>query len=507
LRFEHAALLVIGVYATALWGCATPLRGGSEAPAPRLPGPPTPPALEVHAVDCGDSTGDLDVLCGYVEVLENRTRPQGRRIPLHFVRVTATGKNPAPDPLVFLAGGPGQGSTPAAMGQVLRNSDRLTRRDLLIVDQRGTGRSNPLDCISHDLQGDPGAFRRLFEKPFFDPERFRSCIEELSPRADLRQYTTLAAVEDLEELRLALGYERLNLEGGSYGTRYALEFLRRHPESVRSAVLRGVAPSFGLLVETVARDSQDALDALVAACAADGPCSETYPDFGGELSRVLERVRQEPVKVTLNNPGTGSEEEVTLNYSQLVTALRYSLYSVRRAATLPARVRAATEGDYAPLAGILGDLLPALHNAVAEGLWASVICSEEVAFVDTERARELSRGTALGTQRLDAETAICSFWPRGEVPEDFHDPVVSDVPVLLIAGQYDPASPLRLAERAARHLAHGTLVAVANRSHWGLGGDDCIEEIVAEFLEAGSGEGIDVSCAASYERPAFDVSR
>jgi pimeloyl-ACP methyl ester carboxylesterase len=489
-----------------LAGCVSPARGVPDTRAIAAAGDAAPAPPEVHPVDCGFSTGNLDVRCGYIEVLENRARPQGRKIPFHFVRVASTGENPAPDPLVFLAGGPGQGGTPGAVGQAFRNMARLGQRDLLLVDQRGTGRSNPLDCISHDLKADPAGFRRLFDEPFFDPQRFRACLDELSTRADVTQYTTTAAVEDLEELRRALGYERLNLEGGSYGTRYALEFIRRYPGSVRSAVLRGVAPSFALLVETVARDCQDALDALIAACEADAACAQAYPDFRDELTHVLERVRREPVEVAMTNPGNGKKEEITLGYDQLVTALRYNLYSTRQSSSLPRRVRAAAAGDYAPLAGSLTQLLPTLHNAVAEGMWASVKCSEEVAFIDVERARELSRGTVLGTLRLDAETAICSFWPRGEIPDDFHEPVVSDVPVLLVAGQYDPASPLALAERAAKHLERGTLVAVANRSHWGLGGDDCVEGIVDGFLAAGSGEGLDLSCLSGYERPAFAVS-
>ena len=168
-------------------------------------------------------------------------------------------------------------------------------------------------------------------------------------------------------------------------------------------------------------------------------------------------------------------------------------------------VQAAHEGDLAPISALLPQLLPGLKNLVSEGMWASVKCSEELPFVDLERARTLAEGTFMGTLRLDQERAICEVWPRGTVPDGYHDPVVSDVPVLLLTAELDPTSPARLGDEAVRHLSRGTLVRVANRSHWGLGGNDCIEGIVMDFLEAGLGDDLDVSCAAELERPPFQL--
>jgi pimeloyl-ACP methyl ester carboxylesterase len=456
-----------------------------------------------ETIDCGFKMTGIDLTCGFVEVPENRAKPDGRKIPVHFVRAGATGDAPLPDPIVYLGGGPGMHATLGANTMIWGNRARLVKRDLIVVDQRGTGHSNPLDCFDHGTDAGADVVRQLFSHDFFDAETFRACMQELLKKADLTQYTTTASVEDIEEIRRALGYEKINLSGGSYGTRWALEYMRRRPESVRSAVLYGVAPPSELLVERVARDFQRNLDALIVACESDDVCSREYPEFHEQLDRILQAVKEKPVEVTVR---VGDKKvPVTMNYEQLVTAMRFTFYSVHQAAALPSQVQAAAGGDYRPFADNLTATSIQLHNIVAEGLWASVKCAEELPFIDYERAKRLSGGTVLGTLRLESEREICSIWPRGAIPKDFNQPVESDVAALLIAGEFDPATPLDLAEETVRHLSNGLLVRVANRSHWGLRGS-CIDGIVDRFLETGSVEGIDVDCASKFERPPFTVN-
>ncbi len=462
-----------------------------------------PPEPAYETIDCGFKMPGIDLTCGFVEVLENRAKPDGRKIPVHFVRAGATGDAPLPDPIVFLGGGPGVHATPDANGMIWGNRARLVKRDLIVVDQRGTGRSNPLDCFDHGADDGAEVVRQLFSRDFFDGETFRTCMQELSKNADLTQYTTTASVEDIEAIRRALGYERINLFGGSYGTRWALEYMRRRPASVRSAVLFGVAPPSELLVERVARDFQRNLDALISACESDDACSRAYPKFQEQLGQVLDAVKEKPVEVTVSVGG--KKVPVTMNYEQLVTAMRFTFYSVYQSAALPSQVQAAADGDYRPFADNLTATSIQLHNMVAEGLWASVKCAEELPFIDYERAKRLSSGTVLGTLRLESEREICSIWPRGAIPKDFNQPVESDVPALLIAGEFDPATPPDLAETTVRHLSNGLLVRVAKRSHWGLRGS-CIDGIVDRFLETGSVEGIDAAGASEFERPPFIVN-
>jgi pimeloyl-ACP methyl ester carboxylesterase len=453
--------------------------------------------------ECPQEGVEARVECGHIRVLENRETGRGREIEIHFVRARAVGPDRVPDPLFVLVGGPGEHASRSTAARLRARGHFLQRRDVVVVDQRGTGRSNPLDCEEYDLVADPSGFRRLFDVDFFDAETMRRCRGELESRADLTQYTASAIADDIDQVRAALGYERINLDGGSWGTRLGLEFIRRHGDRVRSAILAGVAPTTAILVETVARDFQDALDALIRDCRADAQCAAAFPDFEPQLEKVLERVAREPVTLELVNPGTGEPEPVRLRHAQLLTAIRFSLYSTRLSAALPLQVKAAAGGDLAPISALLPQLLYELKNAVSEGMWASVKCAEELPFVDLERARSAAKGTLMGTLRLDQERAICGLWPRGRVPEDYHDPVVSNVPVLLLTAELDPTSPARLGAQAAEHLAHGTLVEVANRSHWGLGGNECIEGIVTGFLEAGSGAGLDTSCAGEFERPPF----
>jgi pimeloyl-ACP methyl ester carboxylesterase len=458
----------------------------------------------VRTVACDFGTADPGVTCGELEVWENRRKAAGRRIPIHFVLAKATMPSPAADPLVVLVGGPGQHASTGARRLLFELSTKRRHRDILILDQRGTGKSNPLDCFNSANRG-PDAFAELFSGSFLDPDEFRSCKTELDGVADLTQYTTTEIANDLEELRVALGYEKLTLSGGSYGTRLALEFIRRYPASVRAAVLRGVVPSTDLIVETVAADFQETLEALIVACNEDAACSKHYPSFRADLMRVIDRVAEKPAELRMTNPATGKQETVRLHRDPLVTALRYVLYSSALSAQLPRQVQQALEGDYVPIAGILSNLTN-IHDVLAEGMWASVKCTEEVAFVDPERGRKRSEGTLLGTLRLDAELALCEFWPKGKVPDDFHDLVVSDVPVLMIAGEHDPASPLRLARGAIKGFPNGKLLTVPDRSHWGLNGDRCIEKIVDRFLSEGSTKVLDTGCVEGYVRPPFVTS-
>ncbi len=466
---------------------------------------PGPPTLEdrLRFESCGFDGVETEVECGWFDVYEDREAASGRLISLYFVRGKASGPNPQPDPIFLLSGGPGGGATGNVSGLLNLWQERLKERDIVFVDQRGTGSSSPLDCFSYSGDDDPSAFRELVERDFFDLDLYRSCLERLRSRADLTKYTTSIVADDIDELRAALGYDQINLSGGSYGTRLGLEYIRRHGPTVRSAVLLGVAPSFAFLAETVARDLEDSVEALIQACSDDDACPRDYPNFEEQLAEVLERVAREPISLELENPSSGELETFEIRYPQLVTALRYALYSVQISASLPARVQAATDGEFGPLVENVPQLLAQLANALAEGMWASVKCSEEVRFLDLDHARALSADTILGTLRLDAEVEICSIWPKAEIPSDFHQPVTSDVPVLLIAGEVDPASPLRLAEQAAETLSNSTLVKVANRSHWGLRGEECVEGIVNAFLRSASGDGIDLHCAAELERPAF----
>lgn len=464
--------------------------------------PQPPSAAELEIGPCSLDGVETAAECGRLYVYENRAARSGRKIPIEFVRVRAVGDTPAGDAIFPLAGGPGENATVNA-ARAVASSKTLASHDLVIVDQRGTGKSNPLDCVRYDLSASPDAFAEMFEQPFFDEDRFRACKERLGAHADLRFYTTSLIADDIDDVRAALGYDRITLDGGSYGTTLGLEILRRHGDHVRAAVLSGVIPPAINQTQTLARDTENMLEALFSACENDAACAAAFPSFRADFNKVLARVRAEPIEITLPHPLTQKPETVQVRYPELVTAIRYTLYSTHLSAGLPLAVSQAKAGDYSRLAQLLPQLLYLLADIGSEGMWASVRCAEEFPFLDVERARADAEGTMLGTERIDSGLAICNFWPRGAIPENFHEPVRSEVPVLMLAGEFDAATPPWMGEVAAETLSNGRLVIAAGSSHWELGGNDCIDNIVAEFIETAEAAAIDASCAAELTRPPF----
>ena len=467
--------------------------------------------------------GDL-VRCGTLDVFEDRFSRRGRKIPLFFVVIRPLGDDPAPDPIFFLDGGPGLAATQSvpidemravldlsaerdqpepeadgALPALLEVARRFSSYEAVYVDARGTGLSNGLDCVS-PLTGADGELAAVFESRPYSPARMRQCLREMRRRADLRHYTTSNIADDLNDVRTALGYERINLFGGSYGSRLGLEVVRRHGAHVRAASLSFMAPAFGSLVTTLPRDVEEVLDQVFTACATDPTCHEAFPDPRSDLHEVLTKGA---VRITLENPVSGRAETVDFHRVQVVTAIRYMLYGVAQQAQLPLVLQLAARGDLTPLARHYLASRTQIDALTWDGMWASVKCSEELAFVDFAEASRIAEGTVMGRSRLDAEIEICMSWPKGDVPEDFHRPVVSDVPVLLLNGDRDPATPLRLARETARHLPNGRLVVLRNRSHLMLHEDLCYLEIQAAFLDAGSVKPLDTSCAERLELPPF----
>src|SRR5688572_27178771 len=248
--------------------------------------------------------------CGTMSVYENRAAGTGRKIDLRVMVLPATGPNRAPDPVFFIAGGPGSSIVNEA-GGVARDPSRLReRRDLVLVDQHGTGGSSPINCRFY---GPPDSLQS-FLGDFMPPEAVRRCRAMFERERDLTQYTTTVAVGDLDEVRAALGAERINLSGGSYGTRAAQEYMRRYPTRVRTAALYGLAPPSLAMPQQFARDAQAALDAVIGDCAADDACRTAFPRLADEVSTVLARLRREPARVTVHHPPAGRPVTVSLGY-------------------------------------------------------------------------------------------------------------------------------------------------------------------------------------------------
>ncbi len=439
-----------------------------------------------------------DAWCGSVEVFENRAAKRGRKIALHVVVLPATGKKPAPDPVFFFAGGPGQSA--ASLAPVLAEGPLAKigeTRDLVLLDQRGTGESNPLTC---DLYGNDTDLRNYFED-MFPPPKVRACRDRLEKIADLKQYTTTHAIQDLDDVRRALGYDKINLYGGSYGTTVALAYLRQYGSHVRSTVLAGVAPTDLRLPLPFARGAQFALDHLLDDCAAEAACHAAFPRVRAELDAVLERLAQGPASVQMVNPFTQETQRIRLSRGVFGERIRTMLYDRDVASLVPMVIHQAYAGDFRPFVLAVLPQARGISQSVALGMYFSVTCAEDVAFITEEDLKKETGGTFLGDYRVRVHQGACREWPRAVVPPTFIQAVRSDGPVLLLSGEVDPASPHWLAVEVARHLPHGIQVTIPKGGHNYF--SPCISEITSAFVARGSVEGLDTACAQRAKRPPF----
>ncbi|MEA2563510.1 MAG: hypothetical protein QOH06_5014 [Acidobacteriota bacterium] len=450
--------------------------------------------VETKPHPCKMAWSDGEVLCATYPVWENRETRQGRKIALNIVILPATGPDKQPDPVFEIAGGPGQGIS--EVGEFAGVDPR--KRDVVLVDQRGTGRSNPLYC---HLYGNPVDFRRA-AAGLYPADALKSCRDELAKAADLSQYTTAAFVDDLDEVRQWLGYGKVNLIGGSYGSRAAQVYWRRHPETVRSVVLTSVAPVDLFLPLRHAYAGQRALDLLLEECASQPECRAAFPDTKADMKAIRERI-EKGVTVTVANTRTGEKQEVRPTWGLVAEGIRYTLYGPE-GASLPLLLRNAAKGDLTPLVQIAIerrlDLTVGFEDRLYySGLNFSVTCAEDLPFITDEMTRKETAGTYLGDYRVREQKGACEIWPRGKVPADIHEDVRSDVPVLLISGERDPATPPEMAEKASRYMTNRLHVVIPRGAHGG--GGECRVNLIRDFLDRGSVQGLKPSCAVSESKP------
>ncbi len=463
-----------------------------DAPAKAMT--PEPVDLELER----DSASGLEMLRGVYRVPENRVMRTGRTLGLDIIVLPAKSDQPEPDPVFFIAGGPGQQATTLVDLMMSRYGWMQEKRDLVFVDQRGTGGDHLLQCTPDGVLD----VQTLLD-PLFDSEWLVDCAERLSKRADLRFYTTPIAADDLDEVRRALGYEKINLIGGSYGTRATLVYLRRHEATVRTAILNGVAPIAFRNPLYHASGAQGALEGLFERCASDPFCAEAFPDLAGDWDKVWKHFEAGPVSVTVRHPQTREPVEVRFSRAAFAESVRGMLYSSQTAVLIPRLLHAAAAGDLAPFASAGAQRSLALSRGLALGMLLSVTCPEDVARIRDDEIEALTRDTFLASGRVRSQQAICARWPRGELPAGYGQPVRSKtVPVLLLSGTLDPVTPPRWGVEAARHLERSRHVVVEG-SHF-VGGE-CLSGIVRQFLLSADPSSLDTSCAGDVPWPAFDL--
>lgn len=436
-------------------------------------------------------------LCGTLRVAEDRAASGGRMLDLDYVVFPARRQETAP-PLFFLLGGPGEAA--ASIAPFVERSpfaDLLDTRALVLLDQRGTAGSHRLQCPP------PADAARHFGH-IFDPDDVAACRAELSEGADLRLYTTTIAVEDLDALRAALGFERIVVWGGSYGTRVAMEYLRRHGDRVERVILDAVSGLDGLMPLYFAYDAQRAFDRVVADCDAEPACSEAFPDLARTFDVVLDQLREGPVRVAIRAGNDDGPVEVPFSLGDFGYTIRGILYDRQLTAGLPAMLElAARTGDLAPFAQEYYRRSSTLGDDLANGMYLSVVCAEDVPFITDDAALRWSAGTFLGTYLVEDYRRACSLWERGEIPVDYHEIVRSDAPVLILSGGRDPSTPPRWGEKAAGGLPNGRHIVFPAGGH-GVGDTPCGMGIIRSFLAGTHPAKLDAACASSEaERTPF----
>ena len=436
----------------------------------------SPPRFQ--AIACPEPVAAARARCGVVRVPENRASPNGRTIALNIILLPAS---PAPatlPPLFDIDGGPGLPATKNASFYADNGASR--GRDVVMIDQRGTGRSNPLLC--------PGLAAVKPTEPMLPEAGVRECRRALERKADLRLYGTVEAVEDLEAVRRALGYGKIDLFGLSYGTTVALRYMQRHPANVRAAVLMGTAPPSALPPQHHATAGKRALDLMFDDCRSQPACNRSFPALRADLDRALRRL---------------ALRKAALSPELFLERLRGMLYSPAGRSTVPSMIARAADGDLAPLFAKTPDTGASM---IADGMFLAITCGESFPLMNYRRAAAAARATPFGDYRLRRQRDACRSWPRVRLDPGHLRLPDADIPVLIIAGQMDPVTPPEWAEELARHFPRARHLVLAEGGHVpdGLSGlDNCLDPLMIGFLQHGDPAKLDATCIALMKAPPY----
>ena len=452
--------------------------------------------LEDCRISAGPGARSMKARCGtMVRPLDPSGEVPGE-IELRVAVVPALNLTPEPDPLVPIAGGPGQGSVQFYTAYSWAFEDVRRDRDILLIDQRGTGESATMDCEFDDemVQGEYSAELTV--------KYTKQCLEELPH--DPRFFTTSVAVTDIEAVREALAYPSLNLYGVSYGTRVAQHFARRYPDTTRTIIIDGVVPPQISLGPEIATESQKAVDKILARCTEDAACNERFPNVADDFARIVAELREAPVAIEIPDPSTGRPESVDFGEGELAAAIRLLAYHPNSVALMPLLISEAGKGNYVPLGSQFMMTMIAMMDSLSLGMHNAVMCAEDVPFYDPATIDyEGLAASYMGTFQLEALEAICSVWPVGPIDEDFKSPLPSGLPVLLLSGDADPITPPRYADLAAVSLDNATHLIGKDQGH-GQISVGCTPRLVAEFIDTADPGGLDAECLErSFVMPFF----
>jgi pimeloyl-ACP methyl ester carboxylesterase len=458
-----------------------------------------PPAIRWTACDVVVVPGTR---CGLLRVPEDHARSNGKQIELWVAVLPAHERPVEPDPVLELFGGPGDFGSRRVPAIARLHEEVNAHRDVVILDQRGTGKSTSLEC----LYGDPD-HPQTYVDAFLPNAELRRCRERLTGTRDLTKYRTVDFARDIEALRIALGVQRFNLYGTSYGSRAALHYAARYPDAVRSLTLVGVAPPQLVIPTSFAADADRALGMILSECAASQACRAAFPSIRVELDSVMRRLERAPTRAVVVDPGTGRASQVTLSRAVFGEAVRAMLYNPFSARRLPLFIHRAFGGNYSDIATAAFLRHRGFAADGSLGLYLAVTCIEDIPRVDTAAARAQARGTVLGDSRLTQHLDACAGWP-GRSSNDEAPPLSAiRAPMLLMVGDADPVTPPRWARLVSDAVPRSRVVVVPGGGHGfaGMENADCLARITAAFVARPASRALDTSCVATIRPPPFSL--
>ena len=447
----------------------------------------------------GNDAGFTDALCATLVVPLDYDSTNGETIELKVAKLESKSNNPKADAFTMLAGGPGQSAleTFPSVAHAFRHV--RADRDIILVDQRGTGSSHRLECPTEESEDQPSL---LFDKAKSEAASI-ACRNLLD--VDPGFFSTSVATKDLELLREKLEIPQWNIYGVSYGTRVGLHYLRRYPKSVRTITLDAVVPPDIILGPDSAVSAQRSLERLFDRCENNKGCSEAFPKLRSGTFDLLERLKTSPIDIQYEDISTGQLQNITFTDRHLAITLRLMSYSAYGHAILPSMLYDAIDkNNFASLARQAQLQISSLDSSLAGGMYNAVICTEDTPFVATDMDRTLLDDTYIGSELLDAMHSNCRGFSPGVLDDDFKNPVVSDIPALVLSGSDDPITPPDYGELVTQHLSNGIHIVNESQSHMqaALG---CMPKLIAEFISTASATDLPLACLERLRPPAFFI--
>lgn len=442
------------------------------------------------------------VQCGQLTVPENYQQPNDTTISINFAVIPAIDKSQNKEPFMFLAGGPGQAAVELAAGLRQAFTEVRKTRDLILVDQRGTGKSHPLQC--DEVDGGENVYQIIPED--FDTQEVKDCLASLS--GDLSQYNSENSIRDFDAVRIALGHEKINIYGGSYGTRAGLIYLRMFPNSLRSVVLDSVGP-IEVPIGTFGKSSARSFNLLLENCQKESSCHQAYPKLLEEFNQVIERLTEKTVTVDIVHPRLGVKTEFIVSKAKFISTLFNQLYSMQGHSLIPLVIHQANKGNFAPLAGLIAQTDNSDTNSNGNGMYVgltfNIVCNEDIPKVTSAMFSEDADNNFSGDNSHIGWQAVCPLWPSFKVDESFYKAVTANVPTLILSGNLDPVTPPSNGEKSAATLPNSHHIVVDNAAHI-AGMSNCGVNIINEFLTTLAPQKLDEECLKDLPVTSFMTS-